>query len=131
VSRSARRHGATLLVIAALALSACTSGSPSGSADCRAPEDGVLTITATNLQFDTACLALPADEPVTIVLVNDDSQPHNVAIYTDSTKSTVLFAGEIIDGGETIEYDVDPIPAGTYYFDCTVHPGMNGSVVVE
>lgn len=99
--------------------------------ECRAPVDGVLTITAASLQFDTACLALPADEAVTIRLVNEDTEPHNVAIYTDSSTSTLLFAGDIIDAGETTEYEVDPIPAGTFYFDCTVHPGMSGSVVVE
>ncbi len=130
MSRSARRQGATLL-LALLTLAACTGSSPSGSVECRAPVDGVLTITAANLLFDTPCLALPADEAVTIKLVNDDTSPHNVAIYTDSSKGTLLFAGDIINGGETIEYEVDPIPAGTYYFDCTVHPGMNGSVVVE
>lgn len=131
MSPSPRRLGATLLLLALLTVASCTGSSPSGSVECRAPVDGVLTITAANLQFDAACLALPADEAVTIVLVNDDSDPHNLAIYTDSSKSTQLFEGEISDGGETIEYEVDPIPAGTYYFDCTVHPGMNGSVVVE
>jgi plastocyanin len=129
VSRSTRRPGAALL-LALLILAACTGSSPSGSVECRAPVDGVVTITAANLAFDTACLALPADEAVTIRLVNNDTEPHNVTISTDSTKSTLLFAGDIINGGETIEYDVDPIPAGTYYFDCVVHPGMNGSVVV-
>jgi plastocyanin len=131
VSRSARRQGATVFILALLTLAACTGGSPGGSVQCRAPVDGVLTITAANLLFDTACLALPADEAVTIRLVNDDTQPHNLAIYTDSSKETLLFSGDIIDAGEEIEYEVDPIPAGTFYFDCTVHPGMNGSVVVE
>jgi len=93
--------------------------------------NGVLTITADDLAFDTACLALPAGEAVTIVLVNADSQPHNVTIYTDSSKGTELFAGEIIEGGETIEYEIPALEAGTFYFDCTVHPAMNGSVVVS
>lgn len=91
----------------------------------------MLTVTADDLVFDTACLALPAGEPVTIAVDNPDTQPHNIAIWTDSSMTTQLFAGEIIDGGETIEYEVPPFDPGTYYFDCQVHPGMNGSVVVQ
>jgi plastocyanin len=121
----------SLLLAAVLLLSACGDASPSGSVECRAAVDGELTITADLLVFDTACIILPAGETVTLILVNDDTDPHNVAIYTDSSTDTELFAGEIINGGEEIEYEVGPFEAGTFYFDCTVHPTMNGSVVVE
>jgi plastocyanin len=126
------RHRAAALVALAALLVACSSAaSPTGSVTCVAPVDGVLTITATSHRFDAACLALPAGEAVTIRLVNDDTEPHNVAIYTDSGKGTELFLGDVIQGGETIDYDIDPLDAGTQYFDCTVHPDMNGSVVDE
>jgi plastocyanin len=121
----------TAILAAGLLLAACGSAGPSASVSCREAVDGLLTITVENLAFDTACIVLPADEPATIRLVNDDSQPHNLAIYTDSSKGTPLFEGEIIDGGETIDYELDPLPAGSSYFDCTVHPEMNGSVRVE
>jgi plastocyanin len=120
-----------IVLAATLVLAACGSGSPTGSASCREAVDGLVTITAENLAFDTACIILPADEAVTIRLVNDDNQPHNVAIYTDASKGTPLFQGEIIDPGETIDYDLLPLAAGTNYFDCTVHPEMNGSVEVQ
>jgi len=113
-------------------LAACGgAASPSASVECREPVNGVITVTAEALAFDTTCLALPAGEAVTIVLVNDDSQPHDVAIYPDSSKGAELFAGEIIDGGESIEYEIPALEVGTFYFDCTVHPAMNGSVVVQ
>jgi plastocyanin len=112
-------------------LAACSGGSPAGSVDCRDAQDGAITITAAELQFDTACIAVPAGEAFTITLVNDDSEPHNVAIYTDSSKGTQLFSGEIINGGETVEYEIEALDAGTYYLDCTVHPGMQGSVIAE
>ena len=91
----------------------------------------MLTVTAESLAFDTACLAPPAGEPVTIAFENLDTQPHDVAIYTDASRTTQLYAGEIIEGGESIEYEIPALDAGTYYFACTVHPGMNGSVVVQ
>jgi plastocyanin len=93
--------------------------------------NGVLTITATGIAFDTDCLVVPADQAFTIRLVNNDSEQHNIAIYPDSSKGTELFAGELIDGGETGDYDVGPLDAGTLYFDCQVHTGMSGSAVVE
>lgn len=115
-----------------LLLAACGGAtSPSGSVDCREPVDGVLTITAESLVFDTACLALPAGEPVTIAFENLDTQPHNVAIYADASKATQLYFGEIIEGGESISYEVPALEAGTFYFECNVHPAMNGSVVVQ
>jgi plastocyanin len=120
-----------LLAAAALLLAACGGSSPSSSTECRAAVDGELTITADDLAFDTACIALPADEAITLILVNDDTDPHNIAIWTDSSKGTELFSGVIIDSGERISYEVPALEAGTYYFDCTVHPAMNGSVVVE
>ena len=115
-----------------LLLTACGgAASPTGSVDCTEPVDGVLTVTAESLVFDTTCLALPADESVTIAFENFDTQPHNVAIYTDSSKATELYEGELIEGGESIDYEIPVLEAGTFYFDCTVHPGMNGSVVVQ
>lgn len=125
------RRPVCLLLGVTLLLAACGSSSPSGSVDCRAAVDSELTITADNLAFDTACIALPAGETITLILVNDDTDPHNIAIYTDSSKGTELFAGEIVDGGETFEYQVGLLEAGTFYFDCTVHPTMSGSVVVQ
>lgn len=124
-----------LLLVAALSLSlvACSSeASPTGSVICVAPGNGVLTLTAASTAFNAACLALPAGETTTVELVNNDSEPHDLAMYTDSSRSTQLWAAdEIADAGETVEYDLPALDPGTYYFLCTIHPGMNGSVVVE
>jgi plastocyanin len=30
-----------------------------------------------------------------------------------------------------VTYSVNPLPAGTYYFHCDVHPGMNGTFKVQ
>jgi plastocyanin len=126
-----RSHSPALLVAVLLVLAGCASGSPSASVACTEAVDGLVTVTARSLAFDTACIALPAGEQVTIRLVNDDTVPHNLAIYTDDSRGTPLFEGEIIQGGETIDYEIEPLEAATNYFVCTVHPEMDGSVRVE
>jgi plastocyanin len=126
------RNRTSLTLAFAVLLAACSSSaSPTGSVECREAQNGAITISAEGLEFDTACLAVPAGEAFTITLVNNDTEPHNVAIYTDSSKGTLLFSGEIINGGETVEYEVGALDPGTYYFNCTVHPGMQGSVIAE
>lgn len=89
------------------------------------------TVTAANIQFDTATIELPADQPSTIHFVNDDTVPHNIGIYEDSSVVAELFQGEQITGPDEIDYAIDPLAAGDYYFQCDVHPTMNGSVVVS
>jgi plastocyanin len=88
-----------------------------------------VTVTAQNIAFDTDTIDLPADTEGTITLVNEDTVPHNIAIYTDDTVAENLFRGDTVTG-DTIDYTVPPLDAGEYYFQCDVHPTMNGSVVV-
>jgi plastocyanin len=92
-------------------------------------QGAALTVTAQNIAFDTDTIELPADTESTITLVNEDTEPHNIAIYTDDTVAENLFRGETVTG-DTIDYTVPPIDAGEYYFQCDVHPVMNGTVVV-
>ena len=81
--------------------------------------------------FDTDCLAAPAGEAFTIEFDNQDQGvPHNVAIY-DQEGGTELYKGEIITGVDTASYSADALDAGTYYFQCDVHPNMNGTFVVQ
>jgi plastocyanin len=88
-----------------------------------------LTVTAQNIAFDTDTIELPADTESTITFVNEDTVEHNIAIYTDDTLSENLFRGDLI-AAETIDYPIPPLDAGEYYFQCDVHPQMNGTVVV-
>ena len=92
---------------------------------------GGIPVVAEGLQFDTKELDLPAGQPSTITFENKDAgTPHNIAIYNDASKSTILFQGEQFPGVATKTYDVGPLEAGTYYFQCDVHTTMNGTVVV-
>jgi plastocyanin len=94
-----------------------------------APTGEVVRISASNLAFDTATLSVPADRPFTIAFANLEAVPHNVSIWRDATLTEALFVGEVFDGPRTENYAVSPLPAGTYYFLCDVHPAMNGEVV--
>jgi plastocyanin len=83
--------------------------------------------------FATDAIELPADEEATLEFTNADasSVQHNVAIYKDDSAKKILFQGEVIPGGQSISYDIPPLKKGEYYFQCDVHPGMNGTVTVE
>jgi mono/diheme cytochrome c family protein len=87
------------------------------------------TLVALNIEFDRDFLLVPAGEPFQIILDNQDANiPHNVSIYTDSSLAEGLFIGEIFNGIATMTYDIDPLDAGDYYFQCDVHPNMNGAL---
>jgi plastocyanin len=38
---------------------------------------------------------------------------------------------DVITGPKTTTYDVNGLQAGTYYFKCDIHPGMNGQLKVS
>ena len=90
------------------------------------------TLTAAGVAFGTDQLSFPADEATTLTFENDDSAPHNVAIYEDESASKDLFVGRTIEGGSSTEYDIPAMEAGEYFFRCDLHPtSMTGSVTVE
>lgn len=86
-------------------------------------------LAAEGLKFDTEALEVPADTAFKLVFENNDATiPHNVSIWEDDAFTTSLFVGETFPGVATKEYEVEPIPAGSYAFRCDVHPDMKGSV---
>ncbi len=42
-----------------------------------------------------------------------------------------MFKGEIFNGAAEKTYLVNPLPAGTYTYVCTVHPNMTATLTVE
>jgi hypothetical protein len=96
------------------------------------PSGTALRIEAQNLHFDRDCLAAPANESFTLTLDNQENGiPHNVSIYANGQEADALFNGDTVTGVQSTLYRVQGLAAGTYYFQCDVHPEMNGALVVR
>ena len=104
-----------------------TDGSGGGTV---AVVDGVVELTAADLRFDATVIEAPAGEAFTISFTNNDSAPHNVAVYTEEGGDEIA-TSDPINEGETLEVEVPALDAGEYFFVCDIHPDMNGTVVVE
>jgi plastocyanin len=133
-----------LLVIAAVALNngwfpprsaagggaAGGSAAPSGATGSGAPATGDLQITAEQIKFSTATLSTAADKPFKIDFDNKDAGTnHDVDILDGS--GTKVFNGKDFPGPAKQTYDVPALKAGTYKFECSIHPAlMNGTLTV-
>ena len=111
-----------------------TSGSSAPETPC-SPNGPALTETAHNISFGTTCLAAPAGTAFTIAFDNEDAQTtHNIHIYASDPSThpgaASLFAGDLVTGVATKTYQVGPLPAGTYFFHCDVHPTQMFGVFV-
>ncbi len=118
-----------LLVFAGLvvAVAACSGGG--AAASITPPPDADASVSAQNNLFIEQTIELPARTPSAVFFKNLDGQPHNVAIYTDSTVATSLFVGETITNAALV-YAVPSLDPGTYFFRCDVHLDMVGTVKV-
>lgn len=121
------------IVLANMGLGAGHSAeAAAGESEAAASEGGGGTeVMAANVAFDTDTLELKAKAESTIPFMNEDTAEHNISIYEDESASKELFKGEVIPGGQEITYEVPALPKGEYYFQCDVHPAMNGTVTVE
>ena len=101
-----------------------------GVPECSPLPDADVTVCAFDDQrFATERLSAPAGEPFRLGFVNeDDGVQHNVAIYRDDSAEESLFVGDLIQGPETVTYDVPALDAGSYHFRCDVHPQMDGTL---
>jgi plastocyanin len=94
--------------------------------------EGGPVVSASNLEFDTDVIQLPADQAAAITFDNQDpAVVHNISIFQDDSLAQNLFDGPDITGPAEATYEVPALPAGTYYFHCDTHPAMAGDVVVE
>ena len=120
--------GAVVAAVLAVSMAACGGSalglsSPPASLDPASP-----TLTATDVDFDTETLAVPAGRPFVIVFENRDSVEHNVSIYADAALQQRRFQGVLFAGPSTRWYPVPALEAGTYVFACDLHSNMRGLI---
>lgn len=72
-------------------------------------------------------VTVPAGTTVRLTFMNESTVPHNLTFEgpTDAATATIVDPG----AEETIEFTA-PDP-GEYTFVCTLHPGMEGTLLVE
>jgi plastocyanin len=119
-------------IAAALALLLAACGNDDDNDDAAAPsadnevadppESGAgATVETEGMEFSPATVEVSVGDTVTW---NGDSLPHTVT----STSGPVDF-DESLSSGDTVTVTFDE--PGTYEYECTIHPGMTGTVVVS
>jgi len=107
-------------------------GSPPPAASLP-PDATVVELVASGIAFDLRELEVPADRPFAIHLVNQDPAGviHDADIETSD--GTVLQDQPTIDGGTETTYVYEPMEAGEYVFQCSIHPipAMTGTLTVR
>jgi len=100
-------------------------------ASCTKPQDE-FTITAHNIQWDKACIAVEAGKPSEVTIVNRDAGiAHDFAVWRSAKLKHRIFVTHKVSGVATKTFKLPALPAGTYYFQCDVHgPAMSGTFVV-
>lgn len=80
---------------------------------------GSIKVTMTEFKFDPSTISAPSGK-VVFWLVNAGTTQHDLAIR-DQSGSTIA-TSELVSAGDTKEFDVSNIAAGTYTIFCT-QPG--------
>ncbi len=123
---------------ASAAASAGASSAPASAGASPAASGGggtgtTLQLAAQNIMYDQSSLTAPANTAFSIAFTNNDAGvPHNVTIHSGTPTGQTLFSGDTITGPASTTYNIQALPAGTYYFVCAVHPTvMIGTLTVK
>lgn len=113
-----------VLLIAALLMVSCMPETPTEAPE--SPEEtGEANVTMQGLAFQPAELTISAG--TTVTWINDDSVGHTVTAGTRESPTGQF--DENVPAGESFSYTFDE--PGTYDYFCSIHPGMNGMIIVE
>jgi plastocyanin len=124
----------TLAVVLAI-LAACSSGgsgTPPPSGTClKADAQNHLKLSAKNVAFSVPCMEALSGKPIVIEFTNDEAVAHDIAVFSNASKSQELKKSDTITGpNASTTITVPPQAPGQLYFECTIHPNMNGALVV-
>ena len=96
------------------------------------PELNVTIAAENSIEFTASELVLPAGEEVGVVFENNEAGvSHNWSLYTSDAATEEIVIGDLISGGETDEIIFTAPDPGPYYYQCDVHPNMNGELVTD
>ncbi|HJZ76542.1 MAG TPA: plastocyanin/azurin family copper-binding protein [Vicinamibacterales bacterium] len=111
------------LAILLLALTACSSSTPSTTSPTRGTS--VSIVSGSSNLTTTAYAPNPVSVPVggTVTWMNNDSVAHN------SVSNTGVWNSSTIAPGGTYSYTFPT--AGSFSYHCSIHPGMVGTVTVQ
>jgi plastocyanin len=113
-------------LVATALLAGCGGGGGGGGQPA-----GSIQVTMTEFKFDPSTIT-HASGKVVFWLVNSGTTQHDMAIR-DSTGST-LATSELVSAGDTFEFVVNDIKAGTYTIYCTQpgheSSGMHGTLTI-
>ena len=125
--RSPVKVGAALVVIIMAALLAAGCGGSATATTAPATAGGPTTSSAVgaqvvmkNIAFDSTRLTIKVGQTVT--WVNQDSAQHDVVANNGEFKSSLFGAGGTFSFTFT--------KAGTYPYNCSIHPHMTGTIIV-
>ena len=114
------------------------SSSVSASPSASVPTMPVIAVTlvAKDIKWDLAQLLFKANAKITVTVDNQDTAinvAHNFALFTDPQRQAheIFTPKTDVSPGQKLDYVVQPLKAGTYYFECFIHPSMNGTVTVK
>jgi plastocyanin len=125
-------HRYGVAAIASIVLAAAASACSASGAESRPspdPSAADVTIISRDMAFDQETLTVAAGSAWRLQLVNEDSVPHNVAIYRDTSATETVFVGKLVSSATTV-YDMPALEPGTYFFRCDLHPEMKGTLIV-
>jgi amicyanin len=117
-----------VVLIATFIIVSCAPAQDVESPTDAPPADGgemTASVTMRNSTFQPAEITVSAG--TTVTWTNEDAVPHTVTSGTRDNP-TGSFDASVASGGTFSFTFEDP---GTYEYHCTIHPGMDGVVIVE
>jgi plastocyanin len=115
------------LALALLAAGCGSSGGGSTASTSSSASDGPVTkVSMKNIQFNPKTVTVNVG--TTVEWVNDDSVSHDVTKDTGPGPPFSSGSGNL-GGGDT--YKITFNAPGTVGYECTVHPGMSGMIIVK
>jgi plastocyanin len=106
--------------------SSTTAPAPAAASNGGAASGAVTKVSMKNIQFDPRTITVK--KGTAVEWVNDDSVSHDVTKTSGPGPDFSSGSGNLA-GGDT--YKVAFNAAGTIKYQCTIHPGMTGTVVVR